>query len=261
MPRNLLIIAFLITGCSTVTLPERKATYAISGSEFYTMAASFSWKQRDSLAIEKILAGNMPSFLYRLVPVEIKGMDSAHSKPVSIIIYVSPDYLSIGNDNDWARIPVTPMAAKVIADSFQCIFPTTKMVDAIYRKAVVKLSPMPLFAFRDSTPTMYHHHLIIEGQRKGAKGLIAGIKKDIVPYNSMANAKKERVAIYGWHKPDGKPIQPFYTGHVNWYVYYSHGLRLVYRKMKVNGKWKDFSDVMKDEFLRSLICSSGDCLN
>ena len=24
-----------------------------------------------------------------------------------------------------------------------------------------------------------------------------------------------KVAIYGWHKPDGKPIQPLYTGHMD----------------------------------------------
>ena len=31
---------------------------------------------------------------------------------------------------------------------------------------------------------------------------------------------------------DGKPIQPLYTGHVNWYVDYSHGVRLVCPKHK-----------------------------
>jgi hypothetical protein len=257
----LILFLFLLFGCFTIGIPSSRPINSISGSEFNSIAASYNWRQRDSLALEKILAGNIPSFLKKFVPVELKRVDSMSSKTVSIIFYVSPDYVSVGNDEDWARVPLTPMAAQAIADSFQCILPTTKMVDAIYRAARVKLPPVPLFAFRDSTPTMYHHHLIIEGLRKGEKGLIAGIKKDIVPYNSMANAKKDRVAIYGWHKMDGKPIQPFYTGHVNWYVDYSHGLRLVHRKMKVNGKWMLFEDVLKNEFLRSMICSSGDCLN
>ena len=135
------------------------------------------------------------------------------------------------------------------------------MASTIYRQAKVKLTPMPMFAFRDSNPTMYHHHLIIEGQRRGEKGLIAGIKKDVVPYNTSANSKTDRVAIYGWHKMDGKPIQPFYTGHVNWYVDYSHGIRLVYRKMKVNGKWMDFDEVVKNVMLSKFICSGGDCRN
>ena len=54
------------------------------------------------------------------------------------------------------------------------------MVNDIYRQATVKLEPVPMYAFRDSTITMWHHHMIVEGQRRGRKGLIAGIKKDVV---------------------------------------------------------------------------------
>lgn len=82
-----------------------------------------------------------------------------------------------------------------------------------------------MYALRDSTPTMYQHHLIIEGQRQGRKGLIAGIKKDVVISGKLLqDAKAHRVAIYGWHKTDSKPIQPLYTGHIDWYVDYSHGI-------------------------------------
>jgi hypothetical protein len=91
------------------------------------------------------------------------------------------------------------------------------MVDDIYKAAKVKPEPVPMYAFRDSTPTIWHHHLIIEGQRGGRKGLIARIKKDVVITGKiLRDPKQDRVAIYGWHKPDGKPIQPLYTGHVNW---------------------------------------------
>jgi UDP-galactopyranose mutase len=61
------------------------------------------------------------------------------------------------------------------------------------------------------------------------------------------------VAIYGWHKPDGNPIQPLYTGHVNWYVDYSHGIRLVYRIIIVDGKKLDYMDVLKDPVLKYLL--------
>ncbi|WP_204310148.1 hypothetical protein, partial [Enterobacter cloacae] len=84
------------------------------------------------------------------------------------------------------------------------------------------LDPVPMYIFRDSTVTMWQHHLIIEGQRKNRKGLIAGIKKDVVITDLLTRSSKpNRVAIFGWHKPDGIPIQPLYTGHVNWYVDYS----------------------------------------
>ena len=134
------------------------------------------------------------------------------------------------------------------------------MVDDIYKAAKVKLEPVPMYAFRDSTPTMWHHHLIVEGQRKGRKGLIAGIQKDVVISGRISrDTRPERVAIYGWHKLDGKPIQPLYTGHIYWWVDYSQGIRLVYRKIKVDGKWMDYTDILKDVKLQKLLCDEEFC--
>lgn len=117
-----------------------------------------------------------------------------------------------------------------------------------------------MFAFRDSTPTMWQHHLIIEGQRKGRRGLIAGIKKDVV-LSARINQekKKDRVAIYGWHKRDGQPIQPLYTGHIYWWVDYSQGIRLLYRKIKVDGQWMDYTDLFSDPVLVRLLCDEPAC--
>jgi hypothetical protein len=67
------------------------------------------------------------------------------------------------------------------------------------------------------------------------------------------------VAIYGWHKPDGKPVQPLYTGHVNWYVDYSHGIRLVWRKIKVGKNWLDYTEVLNDPVLHKLLCDEKWC--
>src|SRR5207253_1071838 len=56
--------------------------------------------------------------------------------------------------------------------------------------------------------------------------LIAGIKKDVVITNRLGE-KPNHVAIYGWHKLDGDPIQPLTIVHISPYVDYSHGIRLV----------------------------------
>jgi hypothetical protein len=107
---------------------------------------------------------------------------------------------------------------------------------------------------------MYHHHLIIEGQRKRRKGLIAGIQKDVVISGRLSRTEKpDRVAIYGWHKLNGEPIQPLYTGHIFWWVDYSQGIRLVYRKIKVNGKWMDYTNVLQDPVLQKLLCDEQYC--
>ena len=138
--------------------------------------------------------------------------------------------------------------------------PTRKMVDLIYEQASVKLEPVPMYDFRDSSVTMWQHHLIIEGQRKEKKGLIAGIKKDVVLSAKISrDSKPNREAIYGWHQLNGKPIQPLYTGHINWWVDYSHGIRLVYNKILVDGKEMNYIVVLKHPIYQKLICNEDFC--
>lgn len=250
-------VLFSCSQSKKILVPERNNA-AITGTEFYKKAVSFHWHERDSFAVKEILAGNIPSFFKKFVPVHTEIKDSA-GKIIKAIYYAAPDYVSIGSNEDWARVPLSPMAAQQIADSFHCFLPIRKMVDDIYKTAKVKLEPVPMYAFRDSTITMYQHHLIIEGQRKLRKGLIAGIKKDVVLTGKLLRDKPNREAIYGWHKPDGKPIQPLYTGHINWWVDYSHGIRLVYRTIYVNGKRMDYIDVLKDPVLKKLLCDEEEC--
>jgi hypothetical protein len=251
-----LLLLFFVCSCKmsfVLTTPERMQN-AITGSAFYKQAERMNWKQRDSLALIEIENGNIPDFLRTFSPVHVSAFDSASGKTIKAVVYVTADYLSIGSNNDWARIPLTPMTAQAIADRFQCFLPTQKLVDDIYKQAKIKLEPVWMFAYRDSTPTMYHHHLIIEGQRKQQVGLIAGIKKDVITTTRLHHTSQpNRVAIYGWHQLNGKPIQPVYTGHVNWYVDYSHGVRLVLKRMMVNGIMMDVDEVMKNPVMRRLI--------
>lgn len=260
MFKPLIFFFVFIMACSSskkIITPTRKAA-AITGTDFYKMAAAFNWQRRDSFAVREVLAGNIPGFLKKFVPVHTSITNSGNT--INAVYYVSPDYLAVGSDNDWARINITPMAAQQIADSFHCFLPTRKMVDDIYKSATIKLEPVPMYAFRDSTVTMYQHHLIVEGQRKLRKGLITGIQKDVVISGKiMKDGRPDRVAIYGWHKPDGKPIQPLYTGHINWWVDYSQCIRLIFRTIYVNGKAMDYTEVLKDKILQRLLCDEDNC--
>jgi hypothetical protein len=238
--------------------PER--TSSMTGNEFYHQAFAMKWAARDSFAVKEALAGNVPGFLKKFTAINVSIFDSLTAKTIKATYYVSPDYLSIGPDYDWARINITPLAAQKIADSFHCFLPTRKMTDDIYKAAVVKLEPVPMYAYRDSTPTMWQHHLIVEGQRNRRKGLIAGIQKDVVISGKISrDTRPDRVAIYGWHKLDGKPIQSLYTGHIFWWVDYSQCIRLIYRKIKVESKWMDYIDVLKDVKLQKLLCDEEFC--
>lgn len=256
----IVFLVFMLNACGHVRKMPFHTGNGLTGTRFYEMAAAMNWASRDSLVIREALAGNLPSFLRHFVAVRVSVKDSMTGKLMKAVFYVAPDYLSIGPAGDWARVCITPYAAQQIADSLQCFLPTRKMVDDIYRAADVKLAPFPLTTNRDSTPTMWQHHLIIEGQRKGRKGLIAGIKKDVVLSGKISRDKKpDRVAIYGWHQPGAAPIQPLYTGHIYWWVDYSQGIRLVYRKIKVDGVWMDYTEVLKNPRLSRLLCDETDC--
>ena len=136
--------------------------------------------------------------------------------------------------------------------------PTRKIVDEVYRSAAIKLEPKPLTEARESAATFLKHNAHHREQRTGRKlgELVAGIKKDVVVTNRL-DEKPNRVAIYGWHKLDGKPIQPLTTVHVNWYVDYSHGVRLMKRTVIVDGKPRDIRHILHDPNLCGLLSDEG----
>ncbi len=235
------------------------AANAVNGKAFYTKLINQPAAERELLILHEIESGNIPGFLKKLVPIRTTFYDSVSHKIFHILYFVTTDYMSIGNNKNFARIPMTPKTAQKIADSLFCFLPTVKIVNDIYKHAKVKLAPLPLTQNRDSPETFYQHHLLIEKQRDKKHGLVAGIKKDIVLSDAITrNTKPNRLALYGWHQLNGLPIQPLYTGHVNHYVDYSHGIRLIYRTIIINGKKYDYMDVLKDPLLRKAITEDED---
>ena len=169
-----------------------------------------------------------------------------------------PDYLAVGSDDDFVRLPLTPQSAQKIADAFGCTLPTRKMVDAIDAAAEVRLEPRPLTENREGATTFLEHHKIIEDQRKGRElgQLVTGIKKDVV-LTPRIFERPERLAIYGWRKLDGEPIQPLTIVHWNKYVDYSHGARLVNRLMVVDGQPVDVTAVLEDPSRCAIVSDEG----
>ena len=52
-----------------------------------------------------------------------------------------PDYLAIGSNEDYCRIPMNPHTAQGLADAFGASLITAKISDQIYDQAEVKLDP------------------------------------------------------------------------------------------------------------------------
>jgi len=220
-----------------------------------------SGSARDAVVREQVLSGNVPKFLRRLEPVTFTGQQ-ADGRAVHVTICVTPDYLAVGSDGDFVRIPMGLPTAAEIADRFGFFLPTPNMVDAIYAQAKVRLvaSPMPAGAQMQSTAYLLRHNQTVEDQLAvvgdpSAK-LTAGEKKDVV-FSLRLRSNPGRVAIYGWQRTNGAPIQPLSTVHGASYADYSHGVRLVSSTAYVNGQSWPLSRIMQDPNLAQLVSSEG----
>ncbi|MBU1105507.1 MAG: hypothetical protein KKB51_02470 [Candidatus Riflebacteria bacterium] len=244
-----------------------------SGSEFMKRTESMTPAQREQAILNEILAGNIPSFLREFKEIEVSR--KLQDGKVHVIKYkVMPDVLAIGSDSDFVRMPMSPLAAQVIAEKFGCILPTTQMSDDIYKNAQTKLLPEPMsggkyknWQQRMTKNEFYtEHQSLVEAQcrKVGHQNgmLIAGHKKDVIISNFLDSHKKN-VIIYGWHdgRNGGKPIQGYGWGHENTYADYSHGIRLIESEVEVDGEKMDIKDVLADRTLSKLLSKEGSVKN
>jgi hypothetical protein len=244
----------------THSIPAR-GVEDLSGSQFVQSVSEMSPQEREQAIRDEILKGNLPEFLRKLVPVELH-CELASGKNLTAIIFVTPDYLAIGSDADFVRIPMNLHTAAELADRFGFILPTKKMVDAIYLQSRYHLVPQPLPAGPQMRSTTYYwtHNQMIEDQEH-ALGvrlgeLVSGDKKDVVITNRLA-ANIGRIAIYGWNRGPGQPIQPLSTVHGANYADYSHGIRLVSEKALIDGKLRSIFDILHDSSLASVLSDEG----
>lgn len=239
-------------------IPERNGS-AISGSQFITKIGAMNVQSREAAILSEALNGNIPSFLRRFRPVRL-SLKRPGKPQVEATIWVMPDYLAVGSDNNFVRVPMNPVTAQKIADRYGCMLPTTKIVDAIYSQADVKLQPKPMQAGSDMVSTTYfwRHNLTIDSQLKSFKAgqLIAGHKKDVVLTNKL-RVQPTRVAIYGWHTLNGRPIQPLSLVHGYRYADYSHGIRMISNYMHVDGKAMMLPEILKDPAYAGLLSDEG----
>lgn len=235
-----------------------RAADAPGGAVFAQTVDGGSIERRDKAAAASLIAGNLPHFLRSLRPVELGGSGTTPS----ITLCVTPDYLAIGSDVDFLRIPLGMPAAMHVASRLGFILPTRKIVDAIYAQADVRLEPRPMPPTSEMVSTTYfrRHDGTIEEQRseRGARlgALVAGHKKDLVLTPRLWK-KLGRVAIYGWHRRDGRAIQPLSTVHGANYADYSHGVRLVSAVVSVDGERRSIYDVLSDPALAPILSDEG----
>ena len=252
------------TGIQTEQLTRgipARAALDLTGSQFVQHVASMNSQEREAAILEEVSKGNVPGFLRKLVPVQLQ-CELANGQSLRATIFVTPDYLAIGSDSDFLRIPMNLHTAVSIAERFGFVLPTRKMVDAIYLQSSYHLTPQPLPAGPQMGSTEYYstHNQMIENQTHamGAPlgALISGDKKDVVMSNRLATYLG-RIAIYGWHRGPGQPIQPLSTVHGANYADYSHGIRLISEWALVNGKVQSIRQLLQDPATAKVLSDEG----
>lgn len=239
-----------------LNLPPRR-TGAATGSELVRAVSEIHPKAREERIIQELLEGNIPDFERTLVPIELR-IDGHEA-----VARVMPDYLAVGTDDDFVRVPVTPSDGQRVADAADCVLPTPRIVDAVHAAAVVKVPTRHIELDSDggtSQDFAAHNRLIEEvlakDPRRTKGALVAGQKKDVVLTARLAT-QPGRVAIYGMNEPDGTPLQALSLVHILEYIDYSHGVRLVAASMRVDGQERSVRDVLRDPVLSAMISDEG----
>lgn len=215
---------------------------------------------REARIYAEIARGNVPGWLRRLEPVVMTGEVDGERHQVTF--WVTPDYLAMGSDSDFVVIPVSARTAQRVADLAGGSLPTPRMVDAIWAAADVRLAPIRIRPDEDMGTVEYfeRHDNLIRAQRflRGAAPgtFTAGHKVDVVVTPALS-ARPGEIALYGWHRLDGAPIQPLFIGATDSLVAFSHGIRLVDRRVLVDGTARDLWDVWRDPALAPILSPDG----
>jgi hypothetical protein len=273
-----------------------RAASAPTGSEFMRSIAGKEGpanpQKREEAITAELINGNFPDFLIRRwEPVIVADP----GRTLSARVWVMPDYLSIGNDQDWAYIPMSAPTAQRVADNLGCILPTAKLCHDVYLAASRKLPRIERdywlegprrverrTARRDcsqvSTCAYEDHSNAIQKQMRdlGVKpgSFVAGHKKDVI---IAPGYPRTRVAFQGFYSAKGIPAEPCEErghkamdpscqrpatptfAHDRWFSDYAQGVRLVRAEMSVDGE-KDLmkvADVLAHDTYHKLLSPEG----
>jgi hypothetical protein len=287
-------MAFLYWDPARGRFPGR-APNAPSGSEFMKSIAGKErprdWQAREDAITAQLINGNFPDFLLRWEPVVVSDAD----RTLSGRVWVMPDYLSIGSDQDWAYIPMSAPTAQRVADGLRCILPTAKLCHDIYLAASYKLPRIerdywlektrrrerksaPKDCSQVSTCAYEEHSNAIKkqmsdlGVRPGS--FVAGHKKDVIITRGYP---ADKIAFQGFYTNKGIPAEPCNerrhraadpqcrrpgvptVTHERWFSDYAQGVRLARARMKVDGEadpW-NVADVLAHDRYHKLLSPAG----
>lgn len=116
-----LLLLSLLAACAaapaqfppSLVLPPRAAN-AVTGSQLLGHLQGLSLANRETQLWHEFAAGNVPDFLRTLVPVTTQAVIAG--QPRTARFWCTPDYVGLGADADWFRMPMTPLLAQQLAE-------------------------------------------------------------------------------------------------------------------------------------------------
>lgn len=239
-----------------LNLPNRSES-ELTGSLFCSKYEQIGIKYRHQAILEEILKGNIPDFLRKFFEIQITDEKN------TINYFVSLDYLAIGNDQDFVRMPMPVDIAQKIATEANCSLITKKISDDIWKNAIHKIPQFPMGTLNMTSLLTYvkHNGMVNKFLGNSDKNLSAGHHKDYVLHNSLApNNPSKRTAIYGWAGTNGIPIQGpgvQASAHSIEYVDYSQAVRLISNSCVVNDNMMTIQEVFSHPEYSKLVNYEG----
>ncbi|MBN1170281.1 hypothetical protein JXA56_04605 [Candidatus Micrarchaeota archaeon] len=223
-------------------LPPRKKD-ALRGSQFMTGIKMIYGPEYESAVIREVMSGNVPDFMRPENWREVTLTGTVDGMEVEIIIRVAPDYLAIGSNEDYVRVPLSPVALQRLAGQLDMALPTKKVVDAVYVQAKKENGLLDLIDAGEisretgmkldrSTKYMlspefaWSQSVIADGKIKQRNlpkyGIVCGQKKDVI-IHQVPKEHRGNLVQYRPNHPQGLD----YGAHPKDHSDYSLGARFV----------------------------------
>jgi hypothetical protein len=252
------------------------------------------WHAREKAIFKELVRGNVPDAIAkRLVRIDLSV--TVKGRTITGSVDVMPDYLCVGDDNNYVYIPMDPITAQRVAFELDMNLPTARICHAIYEAAgkIDKKNQLNAITrdYQTHTDTpknraqtataAYVEHSDAIKKRMADRGLrfgdlVAGHKKDVVISKGL-HENRLRIAFHGFYDDAGVPTEPCKEKGTasglpgckerpslahGWesnphFCDYAQGVRLVSDDMIVNGKSMSMRKVLLDDELSALISSEG----
>ena len=222
--------------------------------------------ERDDAIVAAVARGEYAPLNWVEVPIAFGSVDDAS-------IFVMRDALMLGEPGDYVRVSMNADTAQRVAWQLGAFLPTTKICDAVWDAAQIKISPCtqgpPRYSYNDMDlpERMIDYHEQVDAKIRALTSIGAPFVGNVGKHWVLTNKNigSNRVRNYGWYVDRGwsvsasgrRMIQSLGAAHNSRHVDYSQVLRLVKNEVMIGTKSYTFDEVATDPQLAHFVSDEG----